>query len=890
MNRIEPLPHPESSKVAPPVPDAQDAETREKVLATSAMPTRFGGVLRTVFAWIFGTIEYPPGKAETVRELAAGGTVVYIARAPSMGLALYFNHVITRTGLPLPRFLGGANLWLWQPLVRYWRSGFGRRTEAHAAWRTRFGKSTNREASLANTLLRGSPAFLFLPRQRSRTQRRERTRYDFIRAMVAAQHLSDTPIYLVPHAVTDQVVAGASGTRSLGARLFGDRRRQGRFRQLAMLISPTRRASVRVADAIDLKAYLEESGDLDDESVSRRLRHELHRRISDEERVIAGPELPPPETLTRHVLRAPQLRKAIEAAKADGKGSDAQLERKAASDLNHIAARYNVTLVRILDRLLHWVFNRIYDGIVVDESGLSRTIELSRRAPIVLCPSHRSHVDYLVMSYVLFRHGITPPHIAAGANLAFFPLGYLFRRAGAFFLRRTFGEDRLYASVFRGYVGELLRHGTSIEFFPEGTRSRTGKTLLPRFGMFSMIVGAWREDAQNDIQFIPVSIDYDRIIEAGAYQKELKGAEKKSEDVRGLLKTTKVLRSRYGRVHLQFGQPVALKSLAEEFSLPQTDAPEHDDTARALVGRLGYRINHDIARLCTVTPTAVVATALLSHRGRGLAQRRLLRLAQGIIEFLDDNAARLSESLLNRDQREAPLLEAIEGLVREGTIVAEHAGEEDAEAIYRVPEERRVILDYHKNALMNHFAPVAMVAVSMRRHGFKDVEQSAISEDVKFLSRLFKREFLFRADSGFDVHLEDSVASLVLLGLVDFNEEDTTVSVRDHESMEILSGLIDTFLEAYWVSTLAAESLAETALLEKELRDRALQRLRRMFLEGAVSRPEAANQTVVAGAMSWLRAESYLEAMPEGRREVLRIADSARCAELHQRIRTFLKS
>lgn len=872
-----------------PDPDAESVPARKPpVLASSAMPGRSAGIVRRAFAWLFGHIDYPAGKKELVHSLDERGIVVYIARAPSWGLALYFNHLLTRIGLPLPRFVGGINMWPFQPIGRYLKGGLRRRTDADAQWRERFGKAKPREAALANTILREEPAFLFLPRQRSRTQKGERTKYDFVRAMVAAQRLTERAVFLVPHAVTDQVVAGAS-RKTWGWRLFGDRRRQGRFRQLAMLISPTRQATVRVADEIDLKEYIAGHSDLDDDAIARRLRHELHTRISDEERVIAGPEMPDPDTIARHVLRGADLRQAIEAEVAAGNASLPQLERKATADLKHIAARYNVQLIRIADKLLHWVFNRIYDGIVVDEPGLARVIETSRKAPVVLCPSHRSHIDYLVLSYVMFRHGITPPHVAAGANLSFFPLGVIFRRGGAFFLRRTFKDDPVYAAVFRGYVGELLRLGAQIEFFPEGTRSRTGKTLMPRFGMYSMLVGAWRQGAQEDVQFVPVSIDYDRIIEASSYEKELGGAEKKSENVSGLLKSTGVLRSRYGRVHLQFGQPVPLSSLVDEFELPQTTEPAHDDRARALVEKLGYRINHDIARLSTVTPTSVIATALLSHRGRGVSEERLMRLAHAIVEFLDDYAARLSESLLDSERREAPLREAIEGLVDDGMVVAERAGKSDGEAIFRVPEEKRILLDYHKNALMNHFAPAALVARSMVRHGHQSVAREALAQDVKFMSRLFKREFLFRADSGFDIYLEDVVASLALLGIVDFDDDAGTVSALDPERVDVLAGLIDSLLESYAVTIRAVADLEETPLPEKELKDRALERVRRAFLEGEISRPEAANQTVVGSAVGWLKNERYLEADGDARRGALRSVDSAGLKTLQEQLAPLLK-
>ena len=113
---------------------------------------------------------------------------------------------------------------------------------------------------------------------------------------------------------------------------------------------------------------------------------------------------------------------------------------------------------------------------------------------------------------------------------------------------------------------EILRTGISIEFFLEGTRTRTGKLLMPRYGLLNMVVDAWRRGAQEDLQFIPVSIDYEKIIEAGSYARELRGGEKKKEDMGALLRTTGVLRSRYGRLHLQFGEPLSMRAFAESRS------------------------------------------------------------------------------------------------------------------------------------------------------------------------------------------------------------------------------------------------------------------------------------------------------------------------------------
>ncbi|MCK5689252.1 1-acyl-sn-glycerol-3-phosphate acyltransferase, partial [Myxococcota bacterium] len=419
------------------------------------------------------------------------------------------------------------------------------------------------------------------------------------------------------------------------------------------------------------------------------------------ERVIAGPQLPPFESVLRHVLRNPKLKEVIKSESLVQQKSEAALEKKASQYLREIAARFKVPFIQGLSVLLSVVFNRIYDGVVIDRKGLKRILQASRKGQIVFCPAHRSHVDYLVLSYVLWNEGVVPPHIAAGANLSFFPLGTIFRGSGAFFLRRAFRTNKVYGAVFRSYIHELIHQGTSIEFFIEGTRSRTGKLLMPRYGLLSMVVDAWRRGAREDVYFAPVSIDYERIIEAGSYEKELSGAEKKQEDIGGLLKSTGVLRSRYGRVHVQFGKPLSLREFAENAGLPRESGEESDQQWKIYVEKLAFQILYGVAKIGTVTPTSVVATALLGYQGRGLAESTLLAHCSDILDFLDLATGRLSNALEDSEGRNTILLGAVHKLIDDGIVVVDRPGRSDAEPIYRVPSNRRMILDYHKNAVMN---------------------------------------------------------------------------------------------------------------------------------------------------------------------------------------------
>ncbi len=177
----------------------------------------------------------------------------------------------------------------------------------------------------------------------------------------------------------------------------------------------------------------------------------------------------------------------------------------------------------------------------INVNGGERVRQLAQDGhEIVYVPCHRSHMDYLLLSYVLYYQGLVPPHIAAGINLNFWPAGPIFRRLGAFFIRRTFKGNKLYSTVFREYLGELFTRGYSVEYFVEGGRSRTGRLLDPKTGTLSMTLQAMLRGGTRPITLVPIYIGYEHVMEVGTYAKELRGAAKEKEGfmqmVRGLRK------------------------------------------------------------------------------------------------------------------------------------------------------------------------------------------------------------------------------------------------------------------------------------------------------------------------------------------------------------------
>lgn len=281
--------------------------------------------------------------------------------------------------------------------------------------------------------------------------------------------------------------------------------------------------------------------------------------------------------------------------------------------------------MRVLERILSWWWNQRYEGIEVRH--LQKLKQVAEGNEIIYVPCHRSHVDYLLLSYVLFKHGFAIPHIAAGINLNLPIVGAVLRRGGAFFMRRSFRDDPLYAAVFMKYLGSNLARGVPIEYFIEGTRSRTGRLLEPRTGMLSMTVRSHLRSRTRPIVFVPVYLGYEHVFEGQSYISELSGRAKQRETLRDLVRAVGSLRGKYGRVYLSFGEPIHLEPLLDEHQPGWRDEVVPDSGRppwlQAAVADLADRIMTNINAAASVNPRNLLATALLSTPKRAMVEKDL---------------------------------------------------------------------------------------------------------------------------------------------------------------------------------------------------------------------------------------------------------------------------
>ena len=397
-----------------------------------------------------------------------------------------------------------------------------------------------------------------------------------------------------------------------------------RVRKFLQVLFNGRNALLEFEEPISLRSLVGEERGL--AMRGRRVTRSLRALYVQRRAARIGPDLSHRRGVVTRVLRTSAVRNAAAQLMREKKLTRRAALREAAGYANEIAANYSHAFVRFLERVLTWLWNRLYDGVVV---GHLETLERAAQGnEIVYVPCHRSHMDYMLLSYVIYVNGYAPPHVAAGINLNLPIVGRFLRMGGAFFIRRRFGGNALYTVVFLKYLAAIMARGHSIEYFIEGGRSRTGRLLQPKTGMLSMTVRSFLRDPVRPVVFVPVYFGYERIIEGATYIGELSGKPKEKESVLRLVRSLGRLRERFGRVHVNLGEPIALEAILDRHGPWREQS--FDDATRAAwvssaVDELAGRIMCNINAAAAVTPVSLLAMVLLAMPRQALPEADLAR-------------------------------------------------------------------------------------------------------------------------------------------------------------------------------------------------------------------------------------------------------------------------
>ncbi|EBW1656500.1 glycerol-3-phosphate 1-O-acyltransferase PlsB, partial [Salmonella enterica subsp. enterica serovar Typhimurium] len=405
------------------------------------------------------------------------------------------------------------------------------------------------------------------------------------------------------------------------------------------------------------------------------------------------------------------IEKAIEDESKAKKISLDKARKNATDIMEEIAANFSYEAVRISDRVLSWTWNKLYQGINVYNAERVRKLAQDGHE-IVYVPCHRSHMDYLLLSYVLYHQGLVPPHIAAGINLNFWPAGPIFRRLGAFFIRRTFKGNKLYSTIFREYLGELFTRGYSIEYFVEGGRSRTGRLLDPKTGTLSMTVQAMLRGETRPISVVPIYIGYEHVMEVATYAKELRGATKEKEGFMQMIRGLRKLRN-LGQGYVNFGEPISVAQYLNQ-AVPQWRddidpiEPQRPSWLNPAVSALADNIMVHINNAASINAINLVSTALLASRQRALTREQLLEQVNCYLQLLR-NVPYSADMIVSNKSAEALLEHALQS--DKFQVEKDSLGD-----IVVLPRESAVLMTYYRNNTIHLMVTPSLIASIILHH------------------------------------------------------------------------------------------------------------------------------------------------------------------------------
>lgn len=815
-----------------------------KILRGYGMNEKFGPLLSRFAARYLDDIPYPEEMAARIRDLSTRGDIVYVHRTQNIAEHIALQSAIQRYNLPKARFTGGMNVAAVQP---WWR--FPRRTPS--------GTTAERELELLRICIEsGCAAELYLRRPLTLINVQTASKAKYVEALIELSRQRDRPIFLVPHFLALRSEPGKFDPTAADA-IFGTADAPGTIRALARVMLSRGVARFEVSEPIDLKSFIQDQGStLRNSALAKKVRWSILHHLARIEKLAHGPPLKSPSRMMDDVFKDSLLQGAIQQeATTSGKALES-VRREAMSMYKEVAAKPDFDWARVLDKFLRLIWFRIYDGLHIEQTDIEKIRKAARSGPIVLVPSHRSHVDYLVMSQAFLWNGLLPPFVAAGENLNFFPLGAILRRGGGYFIRRTFAGSKLYPQVVRAYVRRLYREGFTQEFFIEGGRSRTGKTLPPKMGMLRIMIDAYLESKQPDAIFVPAHIAYEKIIEGGAYARELKGEEKEKESAGALLRSASLLTSRYGRVFITFHDAISLKSFVENHGHTKESllgAPEQ--VRRHLVQTLAHRIVYGINSAVVITPMSLLCLIAFGFRGRGIAEQELadaILVAIGHLRTRSAGSARFSPGLL--DEPLASVKTAIELLRDEGSMKVEVIANT---TYYRPESDAYPQLEFYKNSILHFFAPECILATAVRSISNEpgtSLKRDELREAALQLSRIFKFEFTFQ-EGSFDDLFDATIDRAANHGVLTVDENSVTLTTEERALRwgTFTGNLIANFVDSYW-STFhhIVEVIGNNAVPLKQVITKSLEHARADFMSGRTTCEDSISKANITACIDLL--------------------------------------
>ncbi|MEA2102232.1 MAG: 1-acyl-sn-glycerol-3-phosphate acyltransferase [Thermodesulfobacteriota bacterium] len=725
----------------------------------------YGPILGPLLKSLFSNLDIPQLYRDSISSLGKKGHIVFAQNNKSILDALLLNYRMKEYGLAVPRLIFGHKLTFLQPVGKLW-----------AMIKNHRRNSPFEEDSYLEFMKDSSNASMIFLDEKS-----DPGQPDPIAELLRLQRNIQIPIYIIPQ----RIVYRRTYIRTKGGEKKEDTQ-LGVIKKIQTLARAQIHGFVEHGEPINLQDILDKSASSTQfiEEVAEQIRRELRQHLVSRSSNISGAPIHRRKTMVDKTMKDPSLQSFLRAYSSEHNMPLAQIENKVCKHITKIASDPSPTVINLFSKILTWIFHNIYEGGDVNDEGLKRVREMSDKGAIVYVPCHKSHIDYLFFDLILFRNWMQVPVIATGINLAFFPVGWVLRRGGAFFMKRTFKNNPVYYQSFAAYVRTLLSERVTMGFFIEGGRSRSGKLMLPKMGLLSMILEGWNAGAVNDVIFVPVYMGYDLVLEEDSYVREMKGAQKQKENFLQFIKARKLLKKRYGKVYLRFAPPISMNKYMH--NQPSYSGLGQEDK-RLFDNRFAKKIISDIYEQTVVTPFSILSSVLMS-RTSAIDEKTVQETFNTYLDYISSMGYNMASSF---NDSESPFNEALARVLSKGFASIDQGEDEQDPNLIVVDPENRIHLEYYKNNILNCFVPASLISNVLLRYP-SGIAEKFFMDEIRGLAGLMENEFILDVDS-----VKSALQYMVSAHIIMLSQSRYYINPDRKEHAMMFAGLIENYLESY---------------------------------------------------------------------------------------------
>ena len=565
------------------------------------------------------------------------------------------------------------------------------------------------------------------------------------------------------------------------------------------------------------------------------------------ERRLQGGRYKVPRHVSANLMASSSYNDALDKLSVDSGIAKAQLVKEAKGYLNEMVSRPSMFWLDVYAKFNNFCLSLGYEAeIVCDQEAVEKLRQIVREYPSMLLWTHKTYLDGMVLPKLLYDNDFPMPHIFGGANLNFPGLGFLLHRSGAIFIRRSFRDNELYKITLRHYVGYLMGKRFPMNWAFEGTRSRLGKLMPPRYGLLKYVLEACDATDARDIHIIPVSISYDLIRDVEEYATEQTSHGKGAESLRWLIGYLRSLARPMGKIYVDIGQPVVLDR-----------APDPDD--RLALSKIAFEVAVEANHVTAITFPSLATMSLLGAAPKALTEDEVVADLTALLRWANARDMHVSKDFTLTF---ADHIQSLLGIMLDEGIVTQY--DEGPEIVYGIGLNQHTVASYYRNTVIHFFVNKAIIELALLKASENEGPDAltVFWTEVDQLRDLFKFEFFYAPTEAFHQQIREELSRYDKDWQTLLSEGASAVGQLLNRMTPLVShATLLIFTEAYSiVAALAARMAYSETLVEQACVTDALKLGRQAYLQRRISSEASIGKLLFNNGFKMLQSRGLTDA------------------------------